>query len=172
MERPRSWKSKVPNRNLCFGDKKEMDRRHLNPSPDSGTWLTLFIFCSVAEWRCRVSRTPEPAPRPALRSTAGPRHPADAAADSRYGGVSAVLPPLLPWDRASEQDSAGAGYRAVPRRNARQEAAGGERRGKPGRCLWKWCRPVAKEGRGSTGKNLNPVIRIRLSNFCGENASG
>ena len=144
----------------------------LTQVPDSGTWLTLFIFCSVAECRCRVSRTPEPAPRPALRSTAGPRHPADAAADSRHGGVSAVLPPLLPWDRALEQDSAGAGYRAVPRRNARQEAAGGERRGKPGRCLWKWCRPVAEEDQGSTGKNLNPVIRIRLSNFCGEDASG
>lgn len=33
MERPRSWKSKVPIQNLCFGDEKEMDRRHLNPSP-------------------------------------------------------------------------------------------------------------------------------------------
>ena len=53
-----------------------------------------------------------------------------------------------------------------------RDSAGGERRGRPGRCLWERCRPVAKEGRGSTGKNLNPVIRIRLSNFCGENASG
>ena len=83
--------------------------------------------------------------------------------------MSAVLPPLLPWDRASEQDRAGAGYRAVPRRSARQDSAGGERRGRPGRCLWERCHPVVKEDQGSTGKNLNPVIRIRLSNFCGAN---
>ena len=28
---------------------------------------------------------------------------------------------------------------------------------------------MAKEGRGSTGKKLNPVIWIRPSNFCGAN---
>lgn len=144
----------------------------LTKVPDSGTWLTLFIFCSVAECRCRVSRTPEPAPRPAPRTTAGPGIQQDAEAEAGHGGVSAVLPPLLPWDRASEQDRAGAGYRAVPRRSARQDSAGGERRGRPGRCLWERCHPVVKEDQGSTGKNLNPVIRIRLSNFCGEDASG
>ena len=47
MERPRSWKSKVPIQNLCFGDEKEMDRRHLNQSPRFRDLADFIYFFAV-----------------------------------------------------------------------------------------------------------------------------